>query len=351
MLRVSLITLGDPQQMTGGYLYHRRMAAAASTHDAIMRFVSCADMPFPFGVLGAGRALTHACANSDVVVVDSIAAWPLAPWTRRSASVPHVVMSHQVPGGIDHGPARTVLQARLDESTYRRAQLLMVASETLADDLRARGFPSSRIRVVPPGRDPAPTGGRAPDLRAGRRAAFLCVGNWIPRKGIHELLEAFARLPPDAATLHLVGDERVARRYGARVRARSRQPDLAGRVVTHGPLPAEAVAAMYEGADAFVLPSTKEPYGTVFGEALAAGLPVVGWDAGNLPHLATHGREGLIVSVGDVNALAAALLRLAEDDGYRRRLAHGARRRGRMLPTWEDTARDFYAALRMVAAV
>jgi len=349
MLRVSLITLGDPQQMTGGYLYHRRMATAAPAHDAALRFVSCPDAIFPFGILGARRVLPLARDDSDVVVIDSIATWPVAPWVRRAATPPFVVMSHQVPGGIDHGPVRTWLQARLDVGTYRHARLLMVASELLADDLRARRFPTDRIRVVPPGSDPAIPSGPPPDLRAGRHAAVLCVANWIPRKGILDLLDAFARLPADSATLHLVGDEHVDRRYRARVLARLRDPALGDRVVVHGPLPAPRVASMYQAADAFALPSTQEPYGTVIGEALAAGVPVIGWDAGNLPHLATHDREAVIVAPGDTAGLAAGLRRLVEDDAYRGRLADGARRRGQALPSWGDTAQLFYAALHETA--
>ena len=47
------------------------------------------------------------------------------------------------------------------------------------------------------------------------------------------------------------------------MRARLARPDLAGRVVVHGPLAAEQVAALYRAADVFVLPSLREPYGTV----------------------------------------------------------------------------------------
>jgi glycosyltransferase involved in cell wall biosynthesis len=118
----------------------------------------------------------------------------------------------------------------------------------------------------------------------------------------------------------------------------------------HGPRPAGEVAALYRAADAFVLPSTKEPYGTVYGEALAAGLPVVGWAAGNLPHLATDGREGVVLPPGDIAGLAVALRRLAEDGAYRLRLAEGARRRGALLPSWDETARAFFAPLHEVAA-
>jgi glycosyltransferase involved in cell wall biosynthesis len=349
MLRASLITLGDPERLTGGYLYHRRIAAAAGEHDAVLRFESCPEVVFPFGVFSARAVLRRAAQDVDVAVIDSIAAAEIAPWT-RGADVPLVAMLHQVPGGIDHGPLRTRVQARLDELTYRRARMLMVASETLADDLRAHGFPPQKLRVVAPGRDPAQPIRPLPDLRAGRRAAFLCVGNWIPRKGILDVLDAMSRVPPGIATLHLVGDDHADPRYGARVRARLRDPALADRVVVHGPRPAAEVAAMYEAADVFVLPSTKEPYGTVLGEALAAGLPVVGWDAGNLPHLAANGREGIILPVGDREGLAAALRELATNDDRRAAMADAARRRGASLPTWHDTARQFFSTLREALA-
>jgi glycosyltransferase involved in cell wall biosynthesis len=83
---------------------------------------------------------------------------------------------------------------------------------------------------------------------------------------------------------------------------------------------------------------------------MATGLPVVGWKAGNLPHLASHEREGLMAEPGDVDGLAQAISRLAYDEDLRRRLAAGARLRAESLPTWADTAADFFAALRQVAA-
>ena len=259
-------------------------------------------------------------------------------------------MLHQPPGGIDHGPVRTAVQAYLDRLAYRRARRLMVASEPLADQLVAEGMPREMIPVVPPGRDVAAAPGGPPgDVRRGRRAAFLCVGNWVARKGIHSLLDAFARLPAEAATLHLAGDDRADPAYAALLRARLSRPDLAGRVVVHGPLSVADVAALYAAADAFVLPSLKEPYGTVYGEAMAFGLPVVGWRAGNLPYLAEHEREGLLLPPGDVAGLARALTRLADDEGLRRRLSEAARRRALARPTWEESAQLFFSLIRDVA--
>src|SRR5919198_1102611 len=350
-LNVSLITLGDPAKLTGGYLYHRRMADAAPAHDARIEFASVPERTFPMA-LSNGRAVVHrvSAGRPDVVVIDSIAAAFVGPWLRGPG--PFAGILHQPPGGIDHGPIRTAVQAALDRLAYGKMARLLAASESLAEELAARGIPRAKIVVVPPGRDvAAPPQGPPPDLRRGRRCAVLCVANWVPRKGIVQLLEAVARIPADAVTLHLVGDETADQAYAARVRARLSGPDLRDRVVVHGPISTERVAAMYAGADVFALPSTKEPYGTVWGEAMAAGLPVVGWRAGNLPYLADDGVEGFLLQEGDIDGLARALHRLADDEPSRRRMGEAAARRAAARPTWKETAALFFATLRQVAGV
>jgi glycosyltransferase involved in cell wall biosynthesis len=348
-LMVSLITLGDPATLTGGYLYHRRIAELAPRFGARVRFVSVPVVPFPLGLAAGPRVLRQVARHRpDVVLLDSIAAGDVGPWLPvRRPRTPVAAILHQPPGGIDHPPARAAVQAFLDRIAYRSAVRLLAASAALADDLVAGGLPADRLTVVPPGRDVAPSPGSPPgDLRHGRRAALLSVGNWVARKGLLDLLDAVGRLPDDAVTLHLVGDPDAEPAYAARVRARLAAPDLAGRVVVHGPLPVAQVAALYAAADAFALASSREPYGTVYGEAMAFGLPVAGYAAGNLPHLARDGEEGLVVPPGDVRALAAALRRLADDPQLRARLGAAAGRRAATFPTWEETAARLFGELR-----
>ncbi len=346
MLAVSLVTLGSPSQLTGGYLYHRRMAEAAPSHGVDLRFVSVPDRPFPLPAFAAPAVLDQA-GGTDVVLVDSIVTALLAPSLRgRRPQVPLLVVSHQPMGGIDHARVRTRVEAILDRSVYRRVDRVIAASQDLAHQLVAGGLDRARVDVVPPGCDPGEPEGPAPDLRRGRAAAFLCVGNWVARKGISELVEAFSRLPADAATLHLVGRDDVVPRYAREIHERLRTPDLAPRVVVHGPVPRERVATLLAAADVFVLPSLKEPYGTVYGEALAMGVPVVGWRAGNLPYLAEDGKEGILLPPGDVDGLAEALARLASDSELRARLAQAARERGRRLPTWAQSAARFFEIVR-----
>lgn len=345
MLAVSLVTLGDPGTLTGGYLYHRRVAAYAADNDAALQFASFPRWPFPLAA-AAGRRVFAATTTADVIVLDSIAAGLAAPWAAALAA-PLVGMLHQPPGGIDHGRWRANVQGRLDRRVYARCCRLLVASDALAADLLAAGMAPELLRVIAPGRDPAPAAGeRLGDLRRGARMAVLSVGNWVPRKGLLDLLAAVAVLPAGTLTLHLVGDTEADRAYARRVRARLAHPDLADRVVVHGAMPPDRVPAFYAAADAFALASAREPYGTVYGEAMAAGLPVVGWRAGNLPHLARDGVDGFAVSPGDRPALAAALARLADDEALRARMGVAAAERAATFPTWADTARRLFGELR-----
>lgn len=352
VLRIGLITRGSPAAITGGHLYHRRVAALAPRLGAHFTFLSLPERPFPVSAARAPILVRDAERRGfDVLLLDSLAAACLGPTLSLvRLGRPIVGMLHQPPGGMEPTWRSAALQAPLDRLAWRSCRLLVVASDALAQELRRSGV-TQPLRVIPPGRNPAGSVTESPpSLRHGRRMAVLTVANWAPCKGILELLEALACQPPDALTLHLVGDPDVDAAYAARIRARLRAPDLAGRVVVHGRLPAEDVPRMYAGADVFALASWRETYGTVYGEAMAAGLPVVGWRAGNLANLARHGHEGLLAEAGDVQALAEALTMLAHDPPMRARLGAAAALRAQDFPTWEQTTAMLVAALRDVAA-
>jgi glycosyltransferase involved in cell wall biosynthesis len=344
-LRLSLVTLGDPNRQTGGYRYHRMMARAASTYGAEIRFRSIPDIPWPLPMGPAARTLRAAAVRSDAIVLDSLVAAFAAPWIVRS-SVPVIAVLHQAPGGVGHGRSRSIVQGALDRSAYRHASGFIAAGQGLVDTLQRSGVPDERIRFVPPGCDVPFGGGPSLDLRRGRDVAVLCVANWTPNKGIVELLKAFASLPDSAATLWLVGATDVDRRYAERVRRRVAAPDLSRRVVICGALPFEEVARMYRSADVFALCSLVDAYGTAWAEAIAAGLPVVGWRTANLPRLAEHGREALMPEPGDLRGLASALHAVTGDASLRARLAAGARRRAGTLPTWRRSEELFFEAVR-----
>jgi glycosyltransferase involved in cell wall biosynthesis len=345
VLRLALVTLGDPNQQTGGHRYHRKMARAAPGYGAEIRFSPIPDRSWPFPIATAARAFRAASARSDAIVLDSLAAAFVAPWIARSP-VPVIAVLHQAPGGVGHGWIRSLSMGALDRLAYRHASGFIAAGQSLVDALRGLGVPNDRIRLVPPGCDVPSDEGPSLDLRRGRDVAVLCVANWTSNKGIVALLNAFASLPESAATLWLVGATDVDRGYAQRVRRRISAPDLSHRVVIRGALPFHEVGRMYRSADVFALCSFVDAYGTAWAEAISAGLPVVGWRTANLPRLADHGREALMPEPGDHAGLVSALHAITSDADLRERLAAGARRRAGTLPTWRQSEEGFFGAVR-----
>jgi glycosyltransferase involved in cell wall biosynthesis len=76
----------------------------------------------------------------------------------------------------------------------------------------------------------------------------------------------------------------------------------------------EDVPDVIAGLDILVHASTTgEPFGQVIIEAMAAGKPVIATNGGGVPEIVDDGVTGLLVSMGDADAMAAAIERLLED--------------------------------------
>lgn len=78
--------------------------------------------------------------------------------------------------------------------------------------------------------------------------------------------------------------------------------------------------------DIYTQPSRSEGLGTSVLEAAAAGLPIVATDCGGIPDIIKDDETGLLVPMEDPQALAAGLVRLAQDQALRERLGAAARR-------------------------
>jgi glycosyltransferase involved in cell wall biosynthesis len=193
------------------------------------------------------------------------------------------------------------------------------------------------VQVLPNGVD---TERIRPGARPARPFTVGFVGTLKPWHGTSVLVEAFAGLAASdpAARLRLVG-------HGPQAEALAQQANglgLAGRVELVGSLPPERVPSALQGFDVAVAPydDPEQDYFSplkVF-EYLAAGLPIVASDVGQLRELLDVDGEpaGLLVPPGDPAALRQALCALAQDAALRHRLGNRARRLAVQRHRWES---------------
>lgn len=231
-----------------------------------------------------------------------------------------VVHAHMMTSALLAWPA--CLLARIPLVTtvhneFQKSSILMgigtrviAVSGAVGRSMARRGVPASRLRVVLNGTIGA---ARFAGLdRTPKRLAspsILFVGGLHPRKGLAELVAAFAivhRAHPEAR-LTVVGEGPHRADYEAAAAASG-----AGGAVTFTGAD-ENPRAYLLGADIFVLPSHADPAPLVLSEAREAGCAIVASEVDGIPELLEGGAAGLLVPPRDPQRLADALLSLVGD--------------------------------------
>jgi glycosyltransferase involved in cell wall biosynthesis len=222
----------------------------------------------------------------------------------------------------------------------RRSTALIAISGASAADLR-RFYPrldASKIHIVPQGVDPAFAG-----IRPRRRPEpfLLTVSTLHPHKNLDGLLRAFALFRRRHPQFRLV----VCGMHGffaGPLHELRRTLCLEEAVEFPGWIPREQVYDLYARAWAFVYPSRFEGFGLPVLEAMAAGIPMA---CSNVEPMATlAGDAALMFHPEDVEAIAAAMSAITDDETLRARLTDAGPRQAAKY-SWEATAQGTLAAI------
>lgn len=195
------------------------------------------------------------------------------------------------------------------------------ASDFVRRMLLDRGVPEGHVATVYPAVELPPLTGQSTLRRELKLApndiVIGCVAVMRAQKGHKELIDAVAPLIAERPNLHLVlvgGGSPVFEQVRDYVKERG----LSRRVHMLGMR--DDVPNLLEGFDIFALATRQEASGTVFVEAGAAGLPVVGTRVDGVPEMMKDGVNGILVPLDDSAALTQAIRSLVEDPELRERM-------------------------------
>lgn len=327
-MRLRLVVPLDVDTPTGGNVYDLALVEALRAAGDEVELVRCD----PSSVLDAVRR-----PWDGPTMVDGLLACP-DPDVVRGARV--AVLVH-MPLALETGLAAEVAAALdlREREALHAAAVVVATSEWTAGHL-ARHHQLTGVAVAAPGADPAPVGiGSDPPL-------FLHVAALLPHKnqlGVVAALRGLTDLPWRA---RLVGSVKRDPGYAAAVRSAVDAAGLHDRVEITGELPRDSAWA---GADLALLPSLVETFGLVVTEALARGLPAIVSDGGPAEALGSTpagDRPGVVVPVGDHDALRQELRRWLTDEDHRHHLRSAALARRETLGGWHSTAENVRRALR-----
>jgi glycosyltransferase involved in cell wall biosynthesis len=227
------------------------------------------------------------------------------------------------------GPLKMRAMVHLEKWLYRFFPAVVAVSEPIRQVLVQSGVAPGRVHVIRNGVDITES-----EVSAGSRASLQRELGLDP--GYYCILNA-GRLTRQKAQEAIIAAAAVLKRSGVRCRflivgEGELREELLGLIREAGV--AEEVRllgyradipALLALADVFVLPSIDEGMPVSLLEAAAAGVPVIATPVGDVPKLIEHEVSGLVVPVGDITALAAAIARLRGDRELGQCLAAAAR--------------------------
>jgi len=235
-------------------------------------------------------------------------------------------------------PRQVSWNRTMTKRAERFADAVVTPTHAVAEVLAENFAFGDRLRVI--GGAPSSRLGPMPDApqrraRLGLRDDYLLtVAGLDPRKGLDVLIAALARLPRIA--LAVVG---AAQGESEDIAQLARDHDVdPERVVVLDPLDDDDLAAVLQGATAFLQPSRAEGFGLALVEALAFGLPVIHSDVPALVEVAAD--AGIVIpreATDEAADYAAAIENVLDDAGARERLSLSARDRARAF-SWRDSA-------------
>jgi phosphatidylinositol alpha-1,6-mannosyltransferase len=234
---------------------------------------------------------------------------------------------------------------------FQSLDLVMPISEATADACRARGLNLSQCNVVPLGIradrfaaqiDRATARQRILPAAANPRLILCTVGRLVPRKGVAWFVDNVMPLLP-ADVVYLIAGEGPER---PRIEAVIARRNLRDRVQLLGAISDERLAALYHGADLFVMPNVRvandmEGFGLVLLEAGLCGLPAIASDLEGIRDVITDGENGSLVRSGDAEEFRDRILSWYDDPSALRMASERARAHTIDRFSWDDVVNRY----------
>jgi glycosyltransferase involved in cell wall biosynthesis len=246
-----------------------------------------------------------------------------------AAPYPHVVTAHGIffrEAEFAAGLAsrmRRWMDSRFERYCISRVQNLISISPYVEQELvQNRGYRGRTFDIENPVQD---VFFNVSD--PGDDATILYAGRVIPRKGLLQLLAALVSVREEvpAVKLRIAGEAESAPDYVAACRQLIEQQRLKDAVTFLGSLTMEEMVAEHARCALLALPSKQETAPVVVAEAMAAGRAVVATRICGVPFMVEDGTSGLLVDDGDMDGLAAALVRLLADPAPRSQMGQRGR--------------------------
>ena len=354
-MRLALVIYGELSRLSGGYLYDRMLVEDLRRRGDEVQVVS---LPWRDYLRHMGDNVSAdlldrmADPSFDLVLQDELnhpSLFLLNRRLRRRSRSPVVSIVHHLRSSEGWPAWQNSLHARVERSYLRTVDGLVCNSRNTSGQVQRLIGARSPFVISLPGKDHIRPSITDDDIKARANEAgplrVLFVGNVIPRKGLHVLVDALASLPEGSVELTVVGSLHSDARYAAGVQQRARRRGLEAMVDFRGSVPLDTLLGQFVTHHAVAVPSAHEGFGIAYLEAAGFGLPSIASTRGGAGEFVHHGVSGFVLPPVD-SAIAEHLRWWHEDRRLLLDMSLAAKRAYEAHPTWEQGAAETRAFLQ-----
>ena len=345
-MHIGLIIYGSLDTLSGGYLYDRKVVEYLRAQGDIVEVIS---LPWRNYTAHLTDNLHFKLRpNLDILIQDELNHPSLLAANRGKHPYPIISLVHHLRSS-ELRPDWQNRVYRFVEKRYLQSVDGFIfnskTTESVVDGLVHPGQPSI-VAYPPTDRFGEPlTETEIMERTKSDPLRILFLGNVIPRKGLHTLLEAISH-QPSTYRVDVIGSLTSEPQYTNQIQHYIARHGLASGVLLHGPLDREPLTEKLRHAQVLVVPSSYEGFGIVYLEGMSFGLPAIGTTAGAAGEIISDGRDGFLIEPENAGELAQRLKSLHEQRDFLLQMSLAARQRYLRQPKWEETAHQIREFLR-----
>lgn len=338
---------GTLETLSGGYLYDRQLVSHLRSQGDQVEIISLPWRNYTQHLLdNFSKTLYRRLINSavDILLQDELNHPSLFQLNRslsRDAEFQIVSIVHHLRSSEVHPAWQNKIYRSVERRYLQRVDGFVYNSKS------TRQVVENLIGGKKPSVVAYPAGDRLhPEISEGQIAArakrdgplqLLFLGNVIPRKGLHILLDALTQIPMARWHLTVVGSLEMDGYYADRIKRSVIANSYEGVVHFSGPLIEDDLKNVMRNSHLMIIPSSYEGFGIAYLEGMGFGLPAIASSAGGASEIITPGVDGFLLTLENPTLLSGYLSQLIEDRDLLTRMSLAALDRYQCHPTWEET--------------
>jgi glycosyltransferase involved in cell wall biosynthesis len=358
-MKIGLIIYGNINIQTGGFFYDRQLKEFLETQGAEVHIITLPWRQYP-------QHLTDNFSFNlfkrikekklDILLQDELnhpSLFLFNYFTKRNISCPKVSIVHHLRTSEKEKRYFNYFQRLFERLYLQSVNAYIFNSETTKKSVFELFQSSYPYIVAYPGgnhRNSEISYKKILNRSTEKQFKILFVGNLIPRKGLHKLLEALAGINHFDFTLNIVGSKHFNPKYSLYIEEQIKKYNLSEKVHILESLTDEQLESEFSKSHILVVPSSYEGFGIVYIEGMAFGLPIIGGNNGAMSEIVSHGKNGFLVPYDNSALLKSHIMNLANNRSLLNNMSNNSLDKFLSHPTWNESMKKIWDFLQYITS-